>query len=81
MRDILIAKNLFSFGMAMVEVVAVFGIICYVATVPPAAVAISAFLYAIGTLAINMIFGNRRSITTPKKRSIHRRWSTSRHRR
>lgn len=67
MRDILIAKNIFSFGLAMVEVLAVFGIICYVAAVPPVAVAVSAFLYAIGTLAINMIFGNRRSITTPKK--------------
>jgi len=67
MRDILIAKNLFSFGMAFVEIFAVFGIICYVASVPPLHITISAFLYAIGTLGINMIFGNRRSITTPKK--------------
>ena len=67
MRDILLAKNLFSFGMAFIEIAAVFGIICYVATVQPAQVAISAFLWAIGTLAVNIIFGNRRSITTPKR--------------
>jgi ABC-2 type transport system permease protein len=67
MRDILLAKNLFSFGTAMVEIVAIFGIICYVAAVPSAGIAIAALLYAVGTLAINMIFGNRRSITTPKK--------------
>ena len=67
MRDILLAKNLFTFGMALIEVVAVFGIICYVASVPPLNITLSAFLYAIGTLAFNMIFGNRRSITSPKK--------------
>jgi ABC-2 type transport system permease protein len=67
MRDILLAKNLFAFGMAFVEILAVFGIICYVASAPPLYITVSAFLYAIGTLAINMIFGNRRSITTPKK--------------
>jgi ABC-2 type transport system permease protein len=67
MRDILLAKNLFSFSMAMIEIVAVFGIICYVARVPSALTAIAAILWAVGTLALNTIFGNRRSITTPKK--------------
>ena len=67
MRDILLAKNLFSFTMAMIEIVAVFGIICYVARVPSPLTAIAAILWAVGTMAINMIFGNRRSITTPKK--------------
>ena len=67
MRDILLAKNLFSFAMAMIEIVAVFCIICYVARVPSPLTAIAAILWAVGTLAFNTIFGNRRSITTPKK--------------
>jgi ABC-2 type transport system permease protein len=67
MRDILLAKNLFSFAMAFIEIIAVFGIICYVARVPSPAAAIAAILWAVGTLAINTIFGNRRSITAPKK--------------
>jgi ABC-2 type transport system permease protein len=67
MKDILLAKNLFSFTMAFVEIVAVFGIISYVARVPSPFTAIAAVLWAVGTLAVNMIFGNRRSITTPKK--------------
>lgn len=67
MRDILLAKNLFSFAMALIEIVAVFGIICYVARVPSPFTAVAALLWAVGTMAINTIFGNRRSITTPKK--------------
>jgi ABC-2 type transport system permease protein len=66
-RDVMLAKNLFSFLMALIEIIAVFGIICYVASVPPLTTTLSAILWAIGTLAINTTFGNRRSFTTPKK--------------
>jgi ABC-2 type transport system permease protein len=67
MRDVLLAKNLFNFVMAAVEIVAIFGIICYVASVPTPQTAIMAVLWAAGTLFINTAVGNRRSITTPKK--------------
>jgi ABC-2 type transport system permease protein len=67
LRDILLAKNLFSFVLAFVEIFLVFIIICYVAGAPSLPIALSAMLWAAGTLAVNTIFGNRRSITTPKK--------------
>jgi ABC-2 type transport system permease protein len=66
-RDVLLAKNIFNFTMAAVEIVAIFGIICYVASVPTPQTAIMAVLWAAGTLLINTAVGNRRSITTPKK--------------
>jgi ABC-2 type transport system permease protein len=53
--------------MALIEVVTVFGVVCYVASVPPLYVAIATLLWAVGTLVINATLGNRRSITTPKK--------------
>jgi ABC-2 type transport system permease protein len=67
MRDVLLAKNIFNFAMAAVEIVAIFGIICYVASVPTLQTAIMAVLWAAGTLLLNTSVGNRRSITTPKK--------------
>jgi ABC-2 type transport system permease protein len=66
-RDILFAKNLLSFLMALVEMLAIFAIITYITGMPALKTAIAALLWAIGTLAINNIFGNRRSFTTPKK--------------
>lgn len=67
MRDILLAKNLFGFLMALVEILAIFGIITYMAGMPPLQTAAAALLWAAGTLAINNIFGNLRSFTSPKK--------------
>ena len=67
MRDILLAKNLFGFLMALVEVLAIFAIISYIAGLPSLKTAAASLLWAAGTLAINTVFGNRRSITTPKK--------------
>ena len=67
MRDVLLAKNLLGTLMAVVEMVLIFGIITYVAGMPSIATAVAAVLWAVGTLAVNMIFGNRRSITSPKK--------------
>jgi ABC-2 type transport system permease protein len=72
MRDIFLAKNLFHLGMVLVELIAVFGIVCYVATPPTFPIALAALLWAIGTLALNTIFGNRRSITAPKKANLQR---------
>ncbi len=65
--DVLLAKNLFSFLMASVEVLAVFAIITYMSGLPSLQTAIAAILWAAGTLAINSVFGNRRSFSTPKK--------------
>jgi ABC-2 type transport system permease protein len=67
MRDILLAKNLFNFLMALVEILIIFAIISYMAAMPSLQIAAASLLWAAGTLAINTIYGNRRSITTPKK--------------
>jgi len=67
MRDVVLAKNLLSFAMALVEVVTVFGIICYATAVPSLQITIATLLWAVGTLVVNAMFGNRRSISTPKK--------------
>jgi len=72
MRDILLAKNLLGSLMALVEIVLIFGIISYVAGVPSLQTAVAAVLWAVGTLAVNMIFGNQRSITSPKKMDLQK---------
>jgi ABC-2 type transport system permease protein len=72
MRDILLAKNLLGSLMALVEIVLIFGIISYVAGVPSLQTALAAIFWAVGTLAVNMIFGNQRSITSPKKMDLQK---------
>ena len=72
MRDILLAKNLLGSLMALVEIVLIFGIISYVAGVPSLQTAVAAVLWAVGTLAVNMIFGNQRSIASPKKMDLQK---------
>jgi ABC-2 type transport system permease protein len=66
-RDILLAKNLFSFLMAFVEILAIFAIISYMVGRPSLKIAVATLLWAAGTLALNAILGNRRSIAAPKK--------------
>ncbi len=72
MRDILLAKNLLGALLALVEIVLVFVIVSYMAGVPSLQTAVAAVLWAVGTLAVNMIFGNQRSITSPKKMDLQK---------
>ena len=67
MRDILLAKNLVGVAMAMVEIALIFVIISYMAGLPSLQTTLAAVLWAVGTLAVNMIFGNRRSISAAKR--------------
>ena len=67
MRDILLAKNLLGIGMALFEVTLIFVIISYMAGLPSLQTTLAAVFWAVGTLAVNMIFGNRRSISAPKR--------------
>jgi ABC-2 type transport system permease protein len=66
-RDILLAKNLLGIGMALFEVMLIFLIISYMAGLPSLQTTLAAVFWAVGTLAVNMIFGNRRSISAPKR--------------
>jgi ABC-2 type transport system permease protein len=72
MRDILLAKNLMGSLMAAVEILLIFVIISYMAGVPSLETAVAAIFWAVGTLAVNMIFGNQRSITSPKKMDLQK---------
>ncbi len=67
MRDVMLAKNLLSFGTALGEMVLIFAVISVMAGMPPLPVAVASVLWAAGTLGVNMIFANQRSISTPKK--------------
>jgi ABC-2 type transport system permease protein len=67
MRDILLAKNLLGVAMALFEVALIFIIISYMAGLPSLQTTLAAVFWAVGTLAVNMIFGNRRSISAPKR--------------
>jgi ABC-2 type transport system permease protein len=72
LRDVLLAKNLMNFGTALLEAAAVFGIVTYVAGVPPATSVAVALLWAAGTLMLTTILGNRRSLSTPKQSNLAR---------
>lgn len=72
LRDVFFAKNLMNILMALIEISLIFVIITYMAGRPSLKVAIASFLWAIGTIAINLIFGNQRSINTPKKISTQK---------
>jgi ABC-2 type transport system permease protein len=67
LRDVFLAKNMLGFGLALTEMLAVFGIITYVSAMPSLQTAAVAVLWAAGTLLISTTIGNRRSITSPKK--------------
>jgi ABC-2 type transport system permease protein len=67
MRDILLAKNLLGVVMALFELMLIFVIISYMAGPPSLQTTLAAVFWAVGTLAVNMIFGNRRSISAPKR--------------
>jgi ABC-2 type transport system permease protein len=67
MRDVFLAKNLLNFLLGIFEIAFIFAVIAYMSGPPPLRIALATFLCAIGTIAINLIFGNRRSLNTPKK--------------
>jgi ABC-2 type transport system permease protein len=67
MRDVLLAKNLISFAIAAVDIVVTIFVIHYVAVLPGPTIIIASMLWIAATLMVATLFGNRRSITTPKK--------------
>jgi len=67
MRHILLAKNLISYAMAVLDVAITMVVISYVAVLPPAPIVIASLLWVAATLFVETMIGNRRSITTPKK--------------
>jgi ABC-2 type transport system permease protein len=72
MRDVMLAKNLLFFGLATLEVVAAYGIVCSAAGVPPPSITLMTVLWCGATVLLTAILGNRRSIIAPKKINIAR---------
>ncbi len=70
MRDVLFAKNIASFATALIEVVLIFLVVSFAAGVPQLDVALAAVLWAIATLLITTLVGNRRSLVAPKKVAV-----------
>ncbi len=66
-RTILFAKNLFGFGITIVQALVVYAVISYVAGPPAPLLTITTMLWLVFEVLINVTFGNLRSITAPKK--------------
>ncbi|MDQ2924761.1 MAG: hypothetical protein M3R43_04305 [Acidobacteriota bacterium] len=67
MRDVFLAKNLMYFGLALVEMLAVFAVVSYVSRAPSPGMTIAVVLWAAFTMFLTLAVGNRRSVTAPKK--------------
>jgi ABC-2 type transport system permease protein len=72
MRDVFLAKNLINFLLAYVEAGAVLVVVTYMGAKPSATMLVSGLLWAAATLMITITFGNRRSVSTPKKIDLGR---------
>ena len=72
MRDVFLAKNLLSVLMALLEMALIFAIVTYMSGLPSLKIALASVLWAIGTIAINLILGNRRSLSSPKKIDVQK---------
>jgi ABC-2 type transport system permease protein len=67
MRDVVLAKNIMNFLLAIAEVGLTFVVISWSAGMPPLSLTLSALLWAVSTMLVSTIAGNMRSFTTPKK--------------
>jgi ABC-2 type transport system permease protein len=72
MRDVFLAKNLLNILMALLEMALIFAIVTYMSGLPSLKIALASVFWAIGTIAINLILGNRRSISSPKKIDVQK---------
>jgi ABC-2 type transport system permease protein len=67
LRDVVLAKNLLIALIAAIEVILIFCLISFQAGVPSPNIVLATLLWAAGTLAVNLIFGNQRSLSAPKQ--------------
>jgi|GEM_PF-666114 len=72
LRDVFLAKNLLNFLMGMFEIALIFAIVTYMAGLPSLKIALASTLWAIGTMAINLVLGNRRSLSNPKRIDVQK---------
>lgn len=66
-RDVMLGKNLLNVAIALVEIVAVAGLVTYLNGMPPFTILFSTILWALMTLFIELTVGNYQSIRSPKR--------------
>ncbi len=66
-RSVILAKNLFGFGITTVQLVLVYLVISITSAPPPILITISTLCWVVLACLVNATVGNMRSITTPKK--------------
>ena len=64
---VMLAKNLWSFAVGVMELLLVLALIVYSAGWPPVPILLGTICWAVFASLINVTVGNRRSITSPKK--------------
>ena len=67
MRSVILAKNLFNFGITAAQLLLAFAVVSIIYEPPPLIVAASTVLWVVLAGLINATFGNMRSIIAPKK--------------
>ncbi len=68
MRTVVLAKNLFGFGLAALQVVLLYGVLRFSSgAVPPWRITLSTLCWVVFAALVNATIGNVRSITAPKK--------------
>lgn len=67
MRSVILAKNLFNFGIVALQVALVYALLFFTTGAPPLIITLSTLCWITFATLVNITVGNIRSLTTPKK--------------
>ena len=67
MRTVVLAKNLFGFGLAALQVVLLYAVLLFTSGAPPLPITLGTVCWVVFAALVNAAIGNVRSITSPKK--------------
>ncbi len=67
MRTVVLAKNLFGFGLAALQVALLYAVLLFSSGAPPLPIALGTVCWVVFAALVNAAIGNVRSITSPKK--------------
>ena len=67
MRTVVLAKNLFGFGLAALQVVLLYAVLLFSSGAPPLSITLGTVCWVVFAAVLNATLGNVRSITAPKK--------------
>ena len=67
MRTVVLAKNLFGFSLAALQVVLLYGVLLFSSGRPPVLITLATVCWVVFAALVNATIGNVRSITAPKK--------------